>query len=61
MGKTILVVDDEPSITDNITYALTTEGFEPVCAGTGEDALAELALRDFDLVILDVGLPDIVP
>ncbi len=59
MGKTILVVDDEPSITDNITYALTTEGFEPVCAGTGEDALAELALRDFDLVILDVGLPDI--
>ncbi len=59
MADIILVVDDEPSITDNITYALTTEGFQPECACTGEEALAKLASLDISLIILDVGLPDI--
>ena len=59
MADIILVVDDEPSITDNITYALATEGFEPVCANTGEEALTQLANLDIRLIILDVGLPDI--
>ncbi len=59
MADMILVVDDEPSIIDNITYALVTDGFQPVCAGTGEDAMAKLAAMDISLIILDVGLPDI--
>lgn len=59
MADIILVVDDEPSITDNITYALITEGFQPVCANTGEDALTKLAGNDVNLIVLDVGLPDI--
>ncbi len=59
MADIILVVDDEPSIADNIVYALATEGFQPVCAGTGEDALAKLAAMDVSLIVLDVGLPDI--
>ncbi|WP_235185896.1 two-component system response regulator CreB [Methylomarinum vadi] len=55
---TILIVDDEPSIVDNITFALETEGFSVVSASTGNEAIAELADRQFDLLILDIGLPD---
>lgn len=55
----ILLVEDEPAIAETITYALATDGFEPVWCATGEAALA--ALRDgmFGLGIVDVGLPDI--
>ncbi len=55
----ILIVDDEPSIVDNISFALETEGLSAHSCATGGDALAELASEYFDLLILDVGLPDI--
>lgn len=58
MKKRILVVEDEPSILENVLYSLETEGFEPRGCGTGEEALHLLAGQDFDLVILDIGLPD---
>ena len=54
----ILLVEDEPSIADNIVYALKTEGFEPTWCQTGRDALQRLGKQSFALVILDVGLPD---
>ncbi len=57
--KKILVVEDEPSIADNIAYALATEGFTPVCCGTGEEALRSIEGGDVALVILDLGLPDV--
>lgn len=57
--KKVLVVEDEPSIADNMAYALTTEGFAPVRCGTGEEALRELSAGDVALVILDLGLPDV--
>ncbi|MEK7719629.1 MAG: two-component system response regulator CreB [Bacteroidota bacterium] len=57
--KRILVIEDEPSILDNITYALRTEGFEPLCCGTGKDAIKILKENDISLIILDIGLPDI--
>lgn len=57
--KRILVIEDEPSIVDNIAYALRTEGFEPICCGTGKDAIAILKEDDISLIILDIGLPDI--
>lgn len=57
--KKILVVEDEPSIADNIAYALATEGFTPVCCGTGEEALRSIDGGDVALVILDLGLPDV--
>jgi DNA-binding response OmpR family regulator len=55
----ILIVDDEPLITDSLTYSLQREGFEVLAVGTGGDALA--AIPDFapDLMVLDVMLPDI--
>jgi two-component system catabolic regulation response regulator CreB len=55
---TILVVEDEQSIAETITYALQTEGFAPVWKTTGRDALAFLGTQPAALVVLDVGLPD---
>ena len=54
----ILIVEDEPSILDNIAYSLETEGFEPIGCSTGGDALERFS-EGFDLVVLDVGLPDV--
>jgi two-component system catabolic regulation response regulator CreB len=54
----ILIVDDEPSIVDNISFALETEGFSTKSCATGCDALAELETTRFGLIILDIGLPD---
>ena len=59
MPTRILVVEDEPAIADNISYALTTDGYEPVWRTTGEAALRDAASGDIALIILDVGLPDI--
>lgn len=56
--RNILLVEDEPSIADNIVYALKTEGFTPTWCQTGRDALQRLSNESFALVILDVGLPD---
>jgi two-component system catabolic regulation response regulator CreB len=57
--KHILVIEDESSIADNITYALISEGFNCSWAGIGSEGLDLLAAKNIDLVILDVGLPDI--
>ena len=59
MHPKILLVEDEPSIADNIVYALKTDGFEPVSCSTGREALARFGQEKFTLIILDVGLPDI--
>jgi two-component system phosphate regulon response regulator PhoB len=58
MGRRILVVEDEPDLLDVLTYSLTGIGFSVLVRPTGEGALA--ALRDFapDIVLLDLGLPD---
>jgi len=58
MKPRILIVEDEPGIADTLQYALRTEGFEPVCCATGEEALASARAEPPALVILDVGLPD---
>jgi two-component system, OmpR family, catabolic regulation response regulator CreB len=55
----ILVVEDEPSIADNIVYSLESEGFIPVVCRTGTEALEQAKRELWSLVILDVGLPDI--
>ena len=55
----ILVVDDEPPIRKLLRTGLTTQGYEIVEAATGRLALEEMAREEPDLVILDLGLPDI--
>src|SRR6478672_7698904 len=58
MPHRILIVEDEPSIADNILYSLESEGFAPCVCATGEEALEQARTSDFSLVVLDVGLPD---
>lgn len=53
----ILVVDDERTITDFVSYALKKEGFAPEVSGNGEEALALAQKESFDLFILDIMLP----
>ena len=54
----VLVLEDEPSIADNIVYALETEGVEASWCATAGEGLTRLEGGGFDLVILDIGLPD---
>ena len=56
---TVLVVDDEASILDVVTYALGEAGFTTVTAMTGPAALEAVGREQIDLVILDVMLPGI--
>jgi two-component system, OmpR family, catabolic regulation response regulator CreB len=58
MRTTVLIVEDETAIADTIQYALETEGFTPILAATGQEALEHLAAAAVDLIILDIGLPD---
>ncbi|MDE3085651.1 MAG: response regulator transcription factor [Acidobacteriota bacterium] len=58
-GPRILVVDDEPYITDVLAAALRYEGFEVEVAGTGGDALSAAGGGGQDLILLDVMLPDL--
>ena len=59
MTPTILIIEDEGSIVDNVVYALKTEGFNPVWNSTGSEGLETAKSTDIALIILDVGLPDI--
>src|SRR5215217_7315032 len=55
----VLIVEDDPAVRDVVEYALAREGMETETAASGE-AATELLYSDahFDLVILDVMLPD---
>jgi two-component system, OmpR family, response regulator len=57
--KRVLVVDDEPSITDAVATSLRYEGFEVEEASSGRAALAIAQERTPDLIVLDVMLPDL--
>lgn len=54
----ILVVDDEPSITEFVSYNLRKEGFEVHTAADGATAVDLVNAMPFDLIILDVMLPN---
>lgn len=53
----ILIVDDDPHIRDVIRIALDTQGMRSVEASTGKAALTEFARSSFDLIVLDIGMP----
>ena len=57
-GLRILVVDDERAIRRYLHASLTAQGIVVVEASNGEEALKAAALERPDLVILDLGLPD---
>ncbi|MFC0623527.1 winged helix-turn-helix domain-containing protein [Kribbella deserti] len=53
----VLVVEDEESYSDALSYVLRKEGFEVAVAETGPDALAEYDRAGADIVLLDLMLP----
>jgi two-component system response regulator RegX3 len=53
----VLVVEDEESFSDPLSYMLRREGFEAVVAASGPDALAEFDRAGADVVLLDLMLP----
>jgi two-component system OmpR family response regulator len=55
----VLVVDDEPYITDVLAAALRFEGFDIEVAATGAQALSMAMPGGFDMIVLDVMLPDL--
>ena len=54
---TILIVEDEESLSDPLAYLLRKEGFEAVVAADGQEGLDLFASQDIDLVLLDLMLP----
>lgn len=59
MNEKILIVEDEPAIAENVIYALQTEGFNPIWHNVGQNVLSLLHRETIDLIILDIGLPDL--
>jgi two-component system response regulator RegX3 len=54
---TVLIVEDEESFAEPLTFLLRREGFTTVLAGTGPEALAEFDRNGADIVLLDLMLP----
>jgi two-component system phosphate regulon response regulator PhoB len=60
MGKeTILVVDDEEDILELVRFHLSREGYEVLCAETGEEAWRQIKSHHVDLLVIDLMLPGI--
>ncbi|MCK1788167.1 response regulator transcription factor [Pseudomonas sp. TNT11] len=55
---TILVIDDEPQIRKFLRISLASQGYKVIEAGSGNEGLAQAALSKPDLLVLDLGLPD---
>ena len=58
-ARRVLVVDDDPGILDVVSYALEGEGFAVEAADDGEGALTAVDRGDFDVLVLDLMLPDV--
>jgi DNA-binding response OmpR family regulator len=59
MARTILVVDDEPTVRETVADDLAREGFGVITASDGREALEVFRARQPDLVILDLMLPEL--
>jgi two-component system NtrC family sensor kinase len=59
VGKSILVVDDEPAVASLLAEALSRDGYKVDMAANGAVALRMLGARDYDLIISDSGMPEL--
>ena len=55
--RKLLLVDDDPSLLETLGDFLSFEGYEVLCATSGEDALVKMRPFQPDLIILDMGMP----
>ena len=58
MNVNILVIEDEPDIRRNLEYNLGREGFKASSVGSLDEANEKLKSKKFDLILLDLMLPD---
>jgi two-component system KDP operon response regulator KdpE len=58
-GARILVVDDEPEILEAVRRNLAGHGYDVAVAASGAEALGAIAQRPPDVILLDLGLPDV--
>jgi len=58
MGKTVLVVDDSPTVRKFVSVSLEMQGFSVTSACDGMDALEKLPRKRYDLVITDLNMPN---
>ena len=57
MGKTVLLIEDEPNIIEAVSFILSRAGWEVPTHANGHDAMDAVRRRAPDLIILDVMLP----
>ena len=55
---TALVVDDDRAIRDLLDDVLSESGFSTMCFAYGQPALGAITQRRYDLLVIDIGLPD---
>jgi DNA-binding response OmpR family regulator len=57
--RQLLVIDDDPSIHDLVAHALRSQPVDIVSCGTAGDGFRQIKETSYDLILLDLGLPDI--
>jgi two-component system KDP operon response regulator KdpE len=58
-GRVVLIVEDEPQVLRFLRASLSAHGYRVLEAASGEQGLVEAATRSPDIVLLDLGLPDL--
>jgi len=59
MAKTIMIIDDAPSVRQVVSLALKGAGYEVVEACDGQDAIGKLGSRKLNLIICDLNMPNL--
>ena len=57
-GKKILIVDDEEIVSKSLLKLLKSQGYQPTIAKSGKEAIEKVKEEDFDLLIVDVRMPE---
>lgn len=58
MKKKILLVDDEGLVTKSLQKLLNKQGYDTMVAASGEEAIEQCSILDFDLIVSDIRMPN---